>query len=107
MYRECLIISQEHLSQFRLPRESFDFVVSSETRLKIVSFLSRDAHTPTQLAHNIQKHLSHISRALKELEDRHLVACENPANTKPRVYSLTPEGHYVMDELNKMRMGIL
>ena len=47
--------------------ESLDFVLSSETRLKVLSFLSKDAGTPTQLARQVEKHLSHISRALRSI----------------------------------------
>jgi predicted transcriptional regulator len=86
--------------------ESLDFVLSSETRLKILSFLSKDAETPTQLSKKIQKHLSHISRALKELESKDLVSCSNPQNSKPRVYSLTTEGDKIIKEIYRYRVTI-
>ena len=87
------------------PFDSVDYVLSSETRFRIISYLSEDAKTPTQLANAIQKHLSHISRALRELESKDLVICSSPKNTKPRIYYLTPEGDRLLREA-KFRMRI-
>ena len=89
--------------------DSFDFVLSSETRFRILSFLSKNSGTPTQLAREVQKHLSHISRALRELESKDLVSCAAPKNTKPRVYTLTSEGDRLFREINRyrVRMNIL
>ncbi|MDH2902076.1 MAG: winged helix-turn-helix domain-containing protein [archaeon] len=89
-----------------MPQQLFDFVVASDTRLKILSWLSQDVSTPTELAKKIQKHLSHVSRALHELQERELVSCVNPANTKPRVYSLTPQGMSLVNELNSHNFRI-
>jgi predicted transcriptional regulator len=84
--------------------ESLDFVLSSETRFRILSFLSKNSGTPTQLAKQVEKHLSHISRALKELESKDLVLCANPKNTKPREYRLTPEGDRLLREIYRYRV---
>lgn len=84
--------------------DSFDFVLSSETRFRVLSFLSKNSRTPTELAKDVQKHLSHISRALRELEGKHLVSCDAARNAKPRVYQLTTEGDRLMREINKYRV---
>jgi len=89
-----------------MPFDSFDFVLSSETRFRILSFLSRSASTPTQLAKEVEKHLSHISRALRELESKELVVCSSPRNAKPRVYYLTPEGDRLLREVTRYRMRL-
>jgi predicted transcriptional regulator len=86
--------------------ESLDFVLSSETRFRILSFLSMSSSTPTQLAKQIEKHLSHISRALRELESKDLVACATPNNSKPRQYKLTPEGDRLLREINRYRVRL-
>ncbi len=86
--------------------DSLDFVLSSETRFRILSFLSMSSSTPTQLAKQIEKHLSHISRALRELESKDLVACANPNNSKPRQYKLTPEGDRLLREINRYRVRL-
>jgi DNA-binding MarR family transcriptional regulator len=91
----------------KMPTESLDFVLSSETRLRIMSFLSKDAGTPTQLAREVQKHLSHISRALRELESKDLVTCSNPQNSKPRVYQLTLEGDRLLKEIYRSKLSNL
>lgn len=79
--------------------DSFEFVLSSQIRFTILSFLSRNSCTPTQLAKTFQKHLSHISRALKELENKDLVICNSPLNSKPRVYQLTNDGTELLKEI--------
>jgi ArsR family transcriptional regulator, cadmium/lead-responsive transcriptional repressor len=89
-----------------MTQQLFDFVVASDTRLKILSWLSQDVSTPTELAKKIQKHLSHVSRALRELQERELVSCVNPANTKPRVYSLTPQGISLINEVNRHNLRV-
>jgi len=86
--------------------DSLNFVLSSETRIKILSFLSKNSETPTQLAKQIEKHLSHISRALRELESKDLVLCSNPQNSKPRVYCLTTEGDRLLREIARQRLSI-
>jgi len=86
--------------------ESLDFVLSSETRLRILSFLSNRSGTPTQLSKQVQKHLSHISRALRELEKMDLVSCANPENSKPREYRLTPEGDRILRDIYRYRIRI-
>jgi predicted transcriptional regulator len=86
--------------------ESFDFVLSSETRFRILTFLSRNSGTPTQLAKAVEKHLSHISRALRELESKELVICANPLNSKPREYKLTPEGDRLLREIYRYRVRL-
>jgi predicted transcriptional regulator len=92
-----------------MPNESFDFVLSSQVRLKVLSYLWNESSTPTQLASKAQKHLSHISRALKELEARELVACSNPDYYKQKKYSLTKQGTDVVNEIRKyqIRMSLL
>ncbi len=86
--------------------DSLNFVISSETRLKILSFLSKGSCTPTQLAKEVQKHLSHISRALRELESKDLVICSSPRNSKPRVYYLTTEGDKIMREIYRYQVNL-
>jgi DNA-binding MarR family transcriptional regulator len=86
--------------------ESLDFVLSSETRLKVLSFLYANSGTPTQLAKQIEKHLSHISRALKELESKDLVSCSTPESSKPRIYNLTTEGDRLIKEIYRYRVSI-
>jgi len=84
--------------------QSLDFVLSSETRFRILSFLSKNSGTPTQLAKQVEKHLSHISRALRELESKDLVSCSNPKNSKPREYRLTPAGDKLLREIYRYRV---
>ncbi|HZW55597.1 MAG TPA: winged helix-turn-helix domain-containing protein [Nitrososphaerales archaeon] len=89
-----------------MPGDSFDFVLSSETRFRILSFLAKGSGTPTQLAREVQKHLSHISRALRELESKDLVMCSSPRYSKPRVYYLTSEGDKLVREIYRYQIRL-
>lgn len=89
-----------------MSHQNFEFVLASDTRLKILSWLSQDVSTPTDLAKKVEKHLSHVSRALRELQERELVHCVNPANTKPRVYSLTPQGISLVREVQRYNLRV-
>ncbi|MDG6997565.1 MAG: ArsR family transcriptional regulator [Nitrososphaerota archaeon] len=86
--------------------ESFDFVISSQIRLTVLSFLSHNSCTPTQLAKTFEKHLSHISRALRELENKDLVICSSPPNSKPRVYQLTNDGSQLLKEIYRYQTRV-
>lgn len=87
--------------------KGIEYVLSSELRLKVLSALSKGSGTPTQLSKEVQKHLSHISRALHELEDRELVLCATPNVSKPRVYTLTEHGNEVVSEIyRRVRLNI-
>lgn len=87
--------------------KGIEYVLSSDTRLRIVSALAKHSGTPTQLAKEVRKHLSHISRALHELETKELVSCATPAFSRPRVYQLTTHGDQVVSEIyRRVRMNI-
>ncbi len=91
-----------------MPSQTFKFVLSSQIRLKVLGFLSRQPATPTEIASKTEKHLSHISRTLKELEARDLVLCSNPNYYRERKYVLTSQGTQVVDQIRRyeIRMSL-
>ncbi|MGI0081374.1 MAG: hypothetical protein ACRECH_17350, partial [Nitrososphaerales archaeon] len=58
----------------------------------------------TELAANTEKHLSHVSRALRELEGKNLVACASSKYSKPRIYELTQQGALLAREVQRYQM---
>lgn len=82
--------------------ETVSFVFSSELRLKTLLELSKSKHTPKQLSLSLNKPISHISRALRELRTEGLVKCLTPKRRKGRFYSITRLGDQVLDEINEL-----
>jgi predicted transcriptional regulator len=80
--------------------ETISYVFSSELRLKTLLELSKSKGTPKQLSLSTRQPISHISKALKELNGRGLVECLTPSRKKARFYSITRQGNQVLDEIN-------
>jgi DNA-binding PadR family transcriptional regulator len=52
---------------------SIDFVSQSEVRAKVLAILSGATRTPTEIAKQESKHVSHVCRTIKELQAQGLV----------------------------------
>ncbi len=79
------------------------FVASSEMRKKLLLHLTRGPHTPSELASLESKHVSHVSRALKELRARGLVESSH-SESRTRYYKATSQGNaiaYVLARIMK------
>jgi len=59
-------------------------------------------NTPTQLSTRLKIHLSHVSRALGELESRKLVECLTPSERVGRIYRLSEKGRQVLKMIKKL-----
>lgn len=73
----------------------YGYVVRSEYRKLIVERLYSRPAMPKEIAQATSKPMSHISRALKELENRKIVICINPQDKKGRIYRLTEKGKQI------------
>lgn len=76
-------------------------IVASEYRQQVIHSVYDRPKTPTQIANEINKHQSHVSKTLRELVDFNLVECLNPNATKGRLYSLTEEGEKIHSRLRE------
>lgn len=65
--------------------------------------LSSHESTPSQIAKYVDQPISHVSRALKELQERGLVVLLTPQRTKARLYEMTAEGRAVLDKVAALR----
>lgn len=72
--------------------EEIGYIIASKYRRNIVEKLSYKNYMPSILAKEINIQLSHVSRALKELEDKNIVKCLNKKSKKGKIYSLTELG---------------
>lgn len=83
--------------------EVVSLVFSSETRSRVLRSLKSRKATPSQIGDEVDQPLSHVSRALKELQDNGLVVCLTPNRKKARLYAITPEGADVLSRLDALR----
>lgn len=78
----------------------FSYVVSSRYREQVFAELGARPKLPRELAAATSLRLGHVSRALKELSDRRLVACLTPElQARGRLYGLTPQGAALLNQL--------
>ncbi len=85
--------------------ELVSFVLSSELRTRILDILRNAEATPSRLAKEIDRPVSHISRALKELQQKNLVLLLTPHRTKARLYEITDLGKTVIESVRTLRGG--
>lgn len=81
--------------------EILSFMQGRVRRLALIA-LEKGPRTPSSIAESTGEHLSHISRALKELTNKGLAECMTPGASKNRIYRLTDEGRQVIEELRKI-----
>ncbi|MHA1677591.1 MAG: winged helix-turn-helix domain-containing protein [Promethearchaeota archaeon] len=78
------------------------FVLSSKLRFKILIELKNKERIPTKLARNLNKPISHISKAIRELQEEGLIKCLTPLRRKNKFYTITDKGKKILFEINKM-----
>jgi len=85
--------------------EAVGFLLSSEIRQTVLRALGEKRSTPSQISTEIERPISHVSRALKDLQTRKLAICLTPERKKGRVYQITALGESVLRELAGIRSG--
>ena len=78
----------------------FAFISISSYRSKALKALENEEKTPTQIAHDSNIRMSHISNILKELKDCGVAECINEEDRKNRIYRLTPLGRDIVNLLD-------
>ena len=87
--------------------EDVGFVKASKIRQRILEVMDRPM-TPTELAKSLKVpsyKMSAVSRALRELEDRKMIACLNPKQKKGRLYQKSQQGISVLKMLKGTEEG--
>lgn len=74
----------------------------SQTRRLCLESLAAGPKTPGTIAKSSERHLSHISRAIRELVEKGLVECMTPNLPKNRIYKITDKGMEVLKKLKEM-----
>ena len=81
--------------------ENLGWVKSSSYRQRVLKSLEEeDMMMPSEIADRTDRHLSHISNTLSELEERQLIECLTPDLKKGRLYSLTEDGVEIVEHLD-------
>ena len=79
--------------------ELVGYVSCSTYRVKVLNFLNKWENTPVKIANGVDIRPNHISKVLKELKLKGLIECLNPSARKGRIYSITPMGKKVNEEV--------
>ena len=77
------------------------YVIRGKNR-RMVFLALETPKTPTQLSDELKIHLSHVSRALSELESKKLVVCLTPSEKVGRIYRLTERGKRVLKTVKEL-----
>ena len=87
--------------------EDVGFVKASKIRQQILEIMDRPM-TPTELAKSLKVpsyKMPAVSRALRELEGRRMIACLNPKQKKGRLYQKSQHGISVLRMLKGTEEG--
>ncbi len=76
-------------------------VHSSTYRTKILKLLGEGFKTPTKLMNDSKIKLSHVSRALRQLEELKLIKCLTPQARKSKMFKITELGKEILKLLSK------
>lgn len=80
--------------------KKYAYVNISSYRVKAVKSLQKGDKTPTELAHDSEIRVNHISKVLKELKEHEVAECINEEKRKNRIYRLTDVGHEIVEHLD-------
>ena len=78
-----------------------DFIGNSHVRKKLLERLTEGPRTPTELASLESKHVSHVSRALKEMKARGIVEPIR-GHSRETYYRMTAQGVLAYAMLSKI-----
>lgn len=82
--------------------EDVSFVIASSYRTKILEWL-KTPKEPSILSKETGINKTHISRGLKELEEKKIVKCLSPNAKKGKLYVISDYGKRVLEEALKIR----
>lgn len=75
---------------------------SGKTRKLCLELLINGPKKPIVIVKKSNIHMSHISRALRELEEKGLIECLTPNLTKNRIYGITQMGKEVFNKIKEI-----
>lgn len=83
--------------------DAVGYVIASKYRIAVVETLASNPETPTAIAEETDLGITHISRALRRLEERDVIELIVPEDQqKGRLYDLTEKGERVEQQLEEV-----
>lgn len=79
------------------------FVIRSQPRKLILGKLYEGVSTPSVMSASLKVNRAHVSRALKELQEKGLVICLTNSR-KGRVYGITERGTAIIEEIKRNKL---
>lgn len=78
------------------------YAISSDNRRDVLMELYNGASTPSRIAEQTNIRMSHVSRALDQLEERgHVELLVSESKRKGRIYNLTPSGEQISKRIKE------
>jgi len=81
--------------------EDVSYILSSNHRKKNLQNLTNPT-TPSKLSRELNINKTHISRGLKELEEKKMIKCLTPKVAKGKLYVITNYGKEILKEVSKL-----
>ncbi len=82
--------------------DTYSKIISSNYRYKILTLLSSKFLSPKRISIKTKIAISHVSRALKELEQLNLIKCLTSENIKKgKIYTISENGNKYLNEIKK------
>lgn len=79
------------------------FVARSKRRKEILNLLLKvQKMSQPEIMRTSKQYKSHNSRTLKELTDKKLISCINPADRVFRFYKITKKGKQILEEVEQL-----
>jgi len=82
------------------------FVLRSKNRFEVLKFLADGQKFSAQVEKHTGMYKTHVSRALKELQDKKLITCINQEDRSYKFYKLTALGKRTLDEIKDILQTI-
>jgi len=89
-----------------MKKSILSFLLVGKNRHRVLQCLEENKSEGEIMSYKIEKYTelpkSHISKALKELNEYGLVKCTNDEDRKFKFYMITPKGQRVLKQVNKL-----
>jgi predicted transcriptional regulator len=81
---------------------SVSFVMSGKPRIRILIELKNGQKTPSELAAILKIPRSHVSKTIKELEEKELIRCLTPDRRKMKFYIISDTGKDILSYISNI-----
>ncbi len=78
------------------------FVMSGKPRIRIMIELKNGQKTPSELAAILKIPRSHVSKTIKELEEKDLIKCLTPDRRKTKFYTISDQGKEILSYISSL-----